>query len=429
MVRISGTRVPQALHALGVETLPAPRTASVRRLKDADGDVLDEALVLYFPAPHSFTGEDVAELHLHGSRAVVQATLSLLASVPGLRLAEAGEFTRQAFLNGKMDLTAAEGIADIIHAETDAQRKQALRQLSGHTARQLEDWRAALLHEMAMIEAFVDFPEEDIPADILRETEQHMQQLSQSIHAALHDNHIGERIRNGLSIAIVGAPNVGKSTLLNLLAKRDVAIVADWPGTTRDVVESHLTIAGYPVVVADTAGIRATQDPIEAEGIRRAHRRAEDADILLLLRDATRPDAFPPLPDSTSPMPRLYLTTKIDLAAKASPPLPFTPAEDNAHYACSLTTGEGLDSFVQALEATVRQCMTQHTPPLVTQQRHRLLLQQAAEALETFSLTHKPLELAAEDLRLAATALGRLTGRIAVDDILDKVFSSFCIGK
>lgn len=419
IVRVSGSHTRDALKAFGVATLPAPRVATLAALHGPDGALIDRALVMYFPSPHSFTGEDVAEFHVHGGRSVIRALLGALSTLPGLRLAEPGEFMRRAFLNGKLDLTAAEGLADLIDAETESQRRQALRLMQGDAAAFFEGLRAGILHALAYLEAYIDFPDEDIPPHVLGEIDKELNSLADSIAAQLAKAKLGSAIREGIRVAIIGPPNAGKSSLLNLLAQRDVAIVSPIAGTTRDTLEAHLDIHGYSVTFVDTAGIREHQDAIEAEGIRRSLREAEQADIRILLRDASMAsthDEFCRFEDERT----LAVFNKCEQAS--SPPAP--PA-----LAISVERGIGIDALMEALEHRLETFFPVE-PVFVTRDRHREHLSNALMYIKKYLFSSAlPLELKCEELRSAAHEIGKITGRIAVDELLGHIFSSFCIGK
>jgi tRNA modification GTPase len=404
VIRISGPHAAAAAVALGAEDL-APRQASLRQLHDpADSSALDEGLVLSFPGPHSFTGEDVVELQVHGGRASVQAILDVLGSQNGLRPAEAGEFSRRAFENGRMDLTELEGLADLVEAETEEQRKLAFAQSRGALREIYVGWRNDLIAMRAMIEADLDFTdEEDVPDSVAAAVFDRVVELRGKIAAQLDDQRYGEIIRDGFRVALVGPPNAGKSTLLNNLAGRDVAIVSDVAGTTRDLVEAVLDIAGHKVIVTDTAGQRDTADPIEREGIRRAQMAAEDADLILRLgRDA---------PDTLS-------GTEIFLGS-------FGDETGTGYDMRSLGTA---DAIIDLISTRLNE-LKRSEPPLMSRVRHRRLLESAVEDLGQASDRGKPLELVADDLRSVSERLGRLSGTIATDDLLDAIFSEFCIGK
>jgi tRNA modification GTPase len=399
--------------------LPPPRSARRAHLVDpATEERLDDGLVLWFPAPHSATGEDVAELHVHGSRAVLAAITEVLRRL-GLRLAEPGEFTRRAFLNGKLDLLQAEAIADLAAAETEAQRRQALRQLDGELGSLYRGWRDRLTRILAHLEAAIDFPDEDLPPEIedriLGETEV----LIAEIERHLADGHRGERLRDGIMVAIIGPPNAGKSSLLNRIARRDAVITSPIAGTTRDIVEVAIDLQGYPVLLADTAGLRDSDDVVEQEGLRRALRRAEEAEIRLFVLDARCPDqgrgaAAWPGPDT------ILLANKIDLVP-ARCDLPSTAVPISA------LTGEGVEGLLSALGQRVAENYRIEAPVL-TRARHRQALEEAVLSLRRGSAAPLP-ELRAEDLRLALRSLGRITGAVDVEDLLDVIFRDFCIGK
>jgi tRNA modification GTPase len=397
----------------------------LRRFADPDGDgELDRGLLLWFPAPHSFTGEDLAELHLHAGRAVLCAMVDALARCDGLRPAEPGEFTRRAFENGKLDLTAAEGLGDLVNAETEAQRRQALRQLEGELGEVYESWRRRLVEALARLEAHIDFPEEDLPADLVARTQAKVSRTLQEIVAHLDDNRRGERLRDGLSVALLGAPNVGKSSVLNKLAGREAAIVSAQAGTTRDVIEVHLDLAGYPLTIADTAGLRQAQDEIESEGVRRALARAESADIKILLFDATR---YPDVDEETlhlADRTAIIALNKCDLVSLG----PEVIVNGSSVLPISAKTGAGMETLLSRLTTAAVESLGVAAAPALTRARHRHALTEGRDALQR-SLTASAPELLAEDLRLAVRAIGRITGRVDVEDILDVIFREFCIGK
>jgi tRNA modification GTPase len=434
VVRLSGPAAGAALEALAGRPRPPARLARLVRLRDPDGGAaIDDALVLWFPGPASVTGEDMAELHLHGGRAVVAAAIETLSRRPGLRPAEPGEFTRRAFDHGKLDLSEVEGLADLVDAETEAQRRQALRQMAGELSRVIEGWLARLLPALAHLEAAIDFSEEDLPEDLITPTCATLGELSREIGAFLADDRRGERLRDGLQIAIIGPPNSGKSSLLNALARRDVAIVSETAGTTRDVIEVHLDLGGYPVTLADTAGLRALQggagDRIEREGMRRARRRAAGADLTLAVFDVT---SWPRLDsEGLALVDRncLVVLNKADLRPDAPVELETAKVRDRPVFAISAMTGQGLGGLLEDLERRVRDSLgVVGAAPAVTRARHRKALEDCRTALERAAGAELP-ELIAEDLRLALRALGRLTGQVDVEDILDVIFRDFCIGK
>ncbi|MGA8390475.1 MAG: tRNA uridine-5-carboxymethylaminomethyl(34) synthesis GTPase MnmE [Pseudolabrys sp.] len=510
VVRISGPRAGVALKTL-IGRIPDPRKAALARVRGRDGEIVDQALALWFPGPQSETGEDVAELQLHGGRAVIAAVIAALSQVDGLRPAEAGEFSRRAFENGKVDLTAVEGLADLVMAETEGQRRQAFRQMTGALRDRSENWRTQLIQALALVEARIDFSDEaDVPQDLMTPALQIARSLEGDIASVLAEGNRGERLREGFFVAIAGPPNVGKSTLLNRIAKREAAIVSPYAGTTRDVIEVHLDLDGLPVTLLDTAGIRETDDPVEIEGVRRARARAAAADLILWVveaGDASRHDeagnalrsrdevgssaysrgvgvGIParPLGDgeagrgthlspnasglsstASGRTPVWLIRNKIDLhqalsernersvqskgnseqSVRVNRPLKnignktltekseleFTLNE--SEFDISAKTGEGFDVLLSALARHTEKFLAGAESALVTRERHRLALQDALAALRRAlapDLSSRE-DLLGEELRLAARALGRLTGRVDVDDVLDVIFRDFCIGK
>jgi len=413
---------------------PRTRRPQLRGLKRPDnGAPLDQALVLWFPGPHSYTGEDVAELHLHGGAAVIDAVTEALLGL-GLRLALPGEFTRRAFENGKLDLSQAEAIGDLVEAETDAQRRQALAQLDGDLARRHAAWREALIEALAMLEAAVDFPDEDLPTEVARGAAPLIADVAREIDLALADGERGERVREGFRIALIGAPNAGKSSLLNALAGRDAAIVTPTPGTTRDVIEVALNLTGYRVLIGDTAGLRAPKGAIEAEGVRRAGALAEAADLRLMVVDAAARDERWREAAALARPGDICVLNKRDLA-----PSPigagvgaWARVHDLEIIEVSVTEGEGLAELRELLTARVVRSLSGGEFPAATRARHRQDLGAAREhlarAAEALSAPVE-VELAAEDVRLAARSLARVTGRVDPEDVLDRVFARFCIGK
>lgn len=424
VIRISGPGAGPALTGLTGRALPVARRAARAVLRDAAGEALDDALVLWFPGPTSFTGEHVAELHLHGGPAVIAAVLETLSRVPGLRPADAGEFTRRAFENGKMDLTAAEALADLVAAETRAQVRQALRQLQGDLGRLYEAWRGRLVDILARLEATIDFSDEDLPAGLEEEAAAAIGALGAEVAAHLSDGRRGERLRAGLYLAIVGPPNAGKSSLLNRLARRDAAIVSETAGTTRDVIEVHMDLGGFPLIMADTAGLREVGGGVEAEGVRRALARAADADLKLAVFDGATWPAADPQTAALVDADTVVVVNKADLGA----PEPPLQVAGRPALAVSALTGEGLEAMLAALEKEVAGRCAAGGGPALTRVRHRRALEDCAAALARAGEAASA-ELRAEDLRLAARALGRITGRVDVEDILDAIFRDFCIGK
>jgi tRNA modification GTPase len=400
--------------------LPSPRIARRARFVDpATGAALDDGLLLWFPAPASVTGEDVAELHLHGSRAVLAGVADTLRGL-GLRLAEPGEFTRRAFLSGKLDLTQAEAVADLVAAETEAQRRQALRQLDGELGGLYRDWALRLRRSLAHLEAVIDFPDEALPPEIEGEIGRDVAALAGEIRRHLADGHRGERLRDGIMVAILGPPNAGKSSLLNRIARRDAAIVSPIAGTTRDIVEVAIDLGGYPVVLADTAGLRDSGDAIEQEGLRRARRRADEADLRLFVYDARHPadaEGAAAWPEDAT----IRVANKIDLLPRACASLPVDAVPVSA------LTGDGVEALLVGLGDAVAKTY-RNAAPTLTRARHRAALEDAATAFERSLRAPLP-ELRAEDLRLAWRSLGRITGGVDVEDLLDVIFRDFCIGK
>lgn len=427
VIRVSG---PDALSSLkkmaSFSTDPEFRKAHLKSIKNpVDGNIIDNALIIAFRAPFSFTGEDVVEYQLHGSPAVIDAVMSTLSSFDNHRMAEHGEFTRRAFENGKIDLTEAEAVADLIDAETQAQKDQALLQMGGALSRLYEGWRERLIRVMAYIEAVIDFPDEEIPDDQVKTMLPELKALYGDIQAHLNDKRKGERLRQGIRVVILGAPNAGKSSLLNTLSQRDVAIVSDMAGTTRDILDTHLNIAGYPVILSDTAGLRQNalhdnsgHNNIEREGMRRAIERANDADIRILLFDGTKnADVETQALDFEN---AIVVRNKADLKE-------FTSV-DNV-VSISANTGTGIQTLLEAMEHKIKALYRfSKEAPSLTRARHRSALQECASCLEDAMNVSAP-ELMAEDVRMAARSLGRITGRVDVEDLLDVIFKDFCIGK
>ena len=434
VVRISGPAAGSALSRLTGKALPAPRMATLSNIRCPEsGEILDRGLVLYFKEPESFTGEDVAELHIHGGPAVLAAVLDCLGEEPGLTLAEPGEFTRRAFDNGRLDLSEVEGLADLIAAETEAQRRQALRQMGGGLSRLVEGWRENLLRASALAEAEIDFADEELPEDLGTTLTGEIDRIHKEISSHLDDRHLGERLRHGFEIAIVGPPNAGKSSLLNALVERDAAIVTDVAGTTRDVIEVHLDLNGYPVSLADTAGLRDLGEDaslpaarIEEEGMARSRRRAATADLVLLVLDRSCEAAVQEDWRFLSGVQTAVVWNKADLeAVGAKAPEGLSEAKS---FAVSAKTGEGLGTLIAFLREEVVARLGGGEAAVVTRRRHRLALEDCVGALARVPEAGYP-ELAAEDLRHALSALGRITGRNDIEDVLDRIFGEFCIGK
>lgn len=419
VIRLSGPDAEPAAIAICGKPVPEARRLGRRVLRDPESaEILDEAMLAHFPGPGSYTGEDIVELHIHGGAASIDAVLAALARRPGLRLAEPGEFTRRAFANGKMDLTEVEGLADLIDAETAAQRRQALRQARGGLRVVYEGWAEALTRILAHYEAAIDFPDEDLPEEIHSRNDLQISRLIENITQHLEGGARAERLRRGVQIAIVGQPNVGKSSLLNRLAGRDAAIVSDRAGTTRDVIAVQLDLGGYPATLVDTAGIQETADGIELEGIRRARLAVEDADIVVTV--AAESGCYPDLPEIEAPV--IFVRNKSDLGESDR-----VPAGVEEHPV-SAKTGAGLERFVAALSDSVRSEAGMTESPVLTRHRHREALVQVSAALRRALDLEDPV-LIAEELREALRWLGRLTGRVDVEALLDVIFRDFCIGK
>jgi tRNA modification GTPase len=422
VVRISGPHARVGLERL-IGKVPAPRRAAHAIVREPmRGEIIDDALALWFPAPASETGEDVAEIHLHGGRAIVSAVFQALGNINGFRPALAGEFTRRALANGKLDLAAVEGLGDLIAADTEAQRRQALAQFRGALSARVEAWREKLISAIAALEAAIDFvDEDDVPEDLLTPAMAAATELVGEMQAALDGAERGERLRDGFVVALAGPPNVGKSTLLNRLARREVAIVTDMPGTTRDPIEVALDLAGVPVILVDTAGVRETRDPIEAEGVRRALARAEAADLVLWLVEANDSDP-PPAPAAKQ---TIVVRTKADLIDSDAQ----QRLTDRGNLVLSAHTDSGVDRLLQRLASEAEALGGE--PALVTHARQRHALAEALGRLKAAIAEAKSgrEEIVAEELRLAARALGRITGRVDVEDVLDLIFRKFCIGK
>ncbi len=429
VVRLSGPKCLDALKLLGAEIKQPRHTTLVKLIDPFDHEIIDQALLLYFKSPHSFTGEDVIEIQFHGSLASIDHILETLGKIDFLRMAEPGEFAKRAFLNSKLDLTQAEGLADLIDSETRLQKKIALRQLDGDLGNLYSKWRTQLVSHLSKLEALIDFPDDDIPEDLVNSIKVELDSLAATIRQHLADNSKGEILRRGLNIAIVGEPNVGKSSLLNVLAKSEVAIVSDIAGTTRDVISVRVELAGYPVTLYDTAGIRDTQDIIEKEGVSRAVKTLEKSDIQLVVLDASNPSISNEIETLVSPeKPTFVVFNKIDLVG-AIDKNKVSPLGFKAQITeLSTKTGESVSAFLDLLSSAIRVNYAVSSEPLLTHHRYRENLRKCLSNIENFDIM-QPLDISAEYIRQAAVELGKITGKIDVEEILDEIFSSFCIGK
>ncbi len=418
IIRISGSDSLKVLEYFNIKKKIKPRVATFARLYDKGNQLIDEGIVLYFPAPHSFTGEDVIELQLHGSKAVIKIVLEKLSKI--FVMAKPGEFSLRAFLNNKLSLTAAEGLADLIDAETKTQAKQALRQMSGELDVLYKKWRQKLIDIQSNIEAYIDFPE-DIESSVLKELGKEVRNLINSFRNHLNDERKGERLREGLHVVIIGEPNVGKSTLFNCLARRDIAITSQYAGTTRDVLEAHIDIGGYPIIISDTAGIRDSSDPVECEGIERARKRANSADLKIALFDKINnlDSKTLSLVDERT----IFVISKADNQESN-----FFSVNGMDFLPISVHQNKGIDKLIELIKNKAQEKLTCDDAPIITRQRHRNCIQKALEYLLLFD-DNKPIELISEDLRLSARELGKIVGIIDANEILDSVFSKFCLGK
>lgn len=428
VIRISGSEALQVVRQmtnLNPENIKA-RYAYFTDLKDLTKTrTLDKCLLLYFKAPNSFTGEDIVELQTHGSRAVISGVLDNLSRLPGFRMAEPGEYSKRAFYNQKMDLTEAEGLADLIDAETEAQQKYALRQMEGNLKNLYDDWREQLVKIMAHLEAYIDFPDEEIPEIVVSSLNNTVFKLREAIRKHLSADNIGERLREGFRVVIVGRPNAGKSSLLNAIAQRDVVIVSDIAGTTRDAVDIHLDLNGYPVIITDTAGIRETEEAIEKQGVEIAYKKINDADLLVCLFDASQDtvQVFDTVAKTFNDK-MIYVANKADNLT----PEQCSDIQKQNILLISAKHHQGIDLLLQKITKVIADKFTANSNLLITRARYREALSQALESLNLFNL-NKEIELSAEDIRLAAREIGKITGRIEIDEVLDKIFGSFCIGK
>ena len=425
VIRISGRESLNCLKALGIQKTLIPQKATLCKIKDKNNEILDEALVIYFKAPHSFTGEDVVEINLHCSNYIISKVFSILSSIENVRMAEKGEFSKRAFLNNKIDLMQAESIVDLINAETEMQHKLAINQLQGKNSNFYNNLRQKIVEILSLLEAFIDFPEEDIPQDMQDEILAKISNIKIEIQNNLNDDNVGEKIRDGFHISIIGEPNAGKSTLLNYLSKRDIAIVSDIAGTTRDIIEVSLNISGIPVILYDTAGIRETEDIIEKEGVKRAIRNANTADIKILVVDSNNLNIDQNIIDLIDKN-TIVLLNKIDIAENKN--IDKNIFKDAEILEISLKDKINLDKFLDILKNKLESIVSPNINTTITNERYRNELEKALEYLELFDF-NMPIEINTENIRMSADCIGRITGKINSDEILDNIFSKFCIGK
>jgi len=427
VIRVSGKNTVQVIKKLTGSQLPKPRVATLKKFnKNGGKELIDEGVIIWFPAPNSYTGEDLAEFHVHGSRAVIKAMQSSIAKIKNCRLAEPGEFTKRAFQNGRINLLKAESIADLISAETEIQRKQALKIMSGKSSDKFNSWREKLLKILSHVEAKIDFPEEDLPKNIINKIQKTSNGILNEIKKTLNDQRVGERIREGFKIAIVGPPNSGKSSLLNYLSKRDAAIVSETAGTTRDIIETHLNLDGYPVIVSDTAGIRNSKNEIEKKGIKIALKRAQDADLKLVIITAKNVDFNSVLRELLIKN-AILVVNKSDLLKKKLN-MKFRNYE---HVLISIKKESNLDKLIVKIKSKLKNKFTTNEDILITRERHRQNLINCVQHLEKFQKkkTARDLDKSAEDLRLATRHLGMIVGKVDVEELLGSIFNDFCIGK
>ena len=426
VIRISGEITKEVLQSIIMGSFPKPRVASLRKIINFKSkELIDECIVLWFPGPNSYTGEDMAEIHAHGSRAVIQSILDNLSKIKGCKIAEPGEFTKRAFYNEKINLIKAESIGDLIAAETEIQRKQALKIMSGKSSDKFDSWRETLLKILSNLEAKIDFPDEDLPSNILNNIKKDSEKVKAEIKKILNDSKVGERIREGFKIAIVGPTNAGKSSLLNYFSKREVAIVSEIAGTTRDIIEVHLNIDGFPVVMSDTAGIRDSKDEIEKKGIKLALKRAEDADLNILVFEPKSVDFTSFLSDLNVEK-SIFVINKSDLGKKKSKDL-----DKYKPISISIKDEINIDELIDRIKKNLTNKFISVEDTLISRERHRQHLEQCILHLDDFSKKEKDndFDKAAEDIRLATRHLGMLVGKVDVEEILGSIFNDFCIGK
>jgi tRNA modification GTPase len=427
VIRISGTDTQNVIRLLTGKETPLPRVATLRKINKINtSELIDEGLIIWFPGPKSYTGEDMAEIHVHGSKAVVEALHNSLSNINNCRLAEPGEFTKLAFQNGKINLLQAESIADLISSETEIQRQQAIKIMNGKSSDQFNLLRKKLLKILSHIEAKIDFPDEDLPNDILKEIKKNSDAVLKNIEKILNDQKVGERIREGFKIAILGPTNAGKSSLLNYLSNRDVAIVSEIAGTTRDVIEIHLNIDGYPVIVSDTAGIRESKNEIEKKGIKLSLNRAEEADLKLVVVDAKNLD-FTDILKSLLDKNAILVINKSDLLDRDIDP----EIKKLNHVLISIKENSNIDELILKIKNNLKNKFITSDDILITRERHRQHLEQCLDHLKNFNKKNdvEDFDKAAEDLRLATRHLGMIVGKIDVEEILGSIFNDFCIGK
>ena len=426
VIRISGEITKEVLQSITMGSFPKPRVASLRKIINFKSkELIDECIVLWFPGPNSYTGEDMAEIHAHGSRAVIQSILENLSKIKGCKIAEPGEFTKRAFYNEKINLIKAESIGDLIAAETEIQRKQALKIMSGKSSDKFNSWRETLLKILSNLEAKIDFPDEDLPFDILNNIKKDSEKVKSEIKKILDDSKVGERIREGFKIAILGPTNAGKSSLLNYFSKREVAIVSETAGTTRDIIEVHLNIDGFPVIMSDTAGIRDSKDEIEKKGIKLALKRAEDADLNILVFEPKSVDFTSFLSDLNVEK-SIFVINKSDLGKKEGKDL-----DKYKPILISIKDETNIDELIDRIKKNLTNKFISVEDTLISRERHRQHLEQCILHLDEFSKKEKDSDFdkAAEDIRLATRHLGMLVGKVDVEEILGSIFNDFCIGK
>jgi tRNA modification GTPase len=427
IIRVSGLKTAKVIKSLTGGELPTPRVATLRNINKINtSELIDQGLVLWFPGPESYTGEDMAEFHVHGSKAVIEALHTSISKIEECRLAEPGEFTKLAFQNGKINLLKAESIADLISSETEIQRQQAIKIMNGKSAIKFNDLREKLLKILSYVEAKIDFPDEDLPKDILNKIKDNSDEIYNNIKKILDDQKVGERIREGFKIAIIGPTNAGKSSLLNYLSNRDVAIVSEIAGTTRDVIETHLNIDGYPVVISDTAGIRDSKNEIEKKGIKLALKKAQDADLKLIVIDAKNVDFTSILTDLVD-INAILVVNKLDLLDGNID----SKVNDYDHVLISIKDNLNIEKLISKIKKKLKNKFIMTNDIFITRERHRQHLIQSLEHLKNFNKKSgtEDFDKAAEDLRLATRHLGMIVGKVDVEEILGSIFNDFCIGK